>query len=55
MRRNREIETPIRGKRLAQREPIDATSWAFMKLLREQDDTRMIYEVDPFVEVYFLP
>ena len=54
MRRNREIETPIRGKRLVQREPIDATSWAFMKLLREQDDTRMIYEVDPFVEVYRL-
>lgn len=52
MRTNRPIETPIKGKRLVMREPIDASSWAFMKMLRENDDTRMIYDVDPYAEVY---
>lgn len=52
MRVNRPIQTPVKGKRLVTREPIDATSWAYMKLLREHNDTMKIYDVDPYVEVY---
>jgi glyoxylase-like metal-dependent hydrolase (beta-lactamase superfamily II) len=37
---------------LLQREPIDATSWAYMKLLRENDSTKRVYDVNPFAEVY---
>lgn len=54
MRINREIISDLKGKRVLQKEPIDATSWAFMKLLREQDRTKRIYEEDPYVEVYQL-
>ena len=33
-------------------EPIDQLSSAYMKLLREKDKTKQVYEVDPYVEVY---
>jgi glyoxylase-like metal-dependent hydrolase (beta-lactamase superfamily II) len=36
------------------RETVDASSWAFMKLLREHNDTKKVYEVDPYAEVYQL-
>lgn len=49
---NRPIRSGVKGKRLIQREPIDATSWAYMKLLRENDKTKKIYPVDPYAEVY---
>lgn len=52
MRKNRPIETPIKGRRLVTREPIDASSWAYMKMLRENDDTQRFYETDPYAEVY---
>lgn len=52
MRTNRPIETAIKGRRILTREPIDASSWAFMKMLRETDDTQRFYEVDPYAEVY---
>lgn len=52
MRTNRPIEAAIKGRRLLTREPIDASSWAFMKMLRENDDTQTIYAVDPYAEVY---
>lgn len=52
MRTNRPIETAIKGRRILTREPIDASSWAFMKMLRENDDTQKIYEADPYAEVY---
>ncbi len=54
MRTNRPINAPLEPTRLLQREPIDATSWAFMKLLRETDDTRKVYDIDPYAEVYRL-
>ncbi len=47
---------PIGGdlpvKRVYQKEPINETCWAWMKLLREKDSTKKIYPVDPYVEVY---
>lgn len=49
---NRPIRSNIKGERLIQREPIDATSWAYMKMLREGDKTRRVYDVDPYAEVY---
>lgn len=52
MRVNRPIETAIKGTRLLTREPIDASSWAFMKLLRQTDDTQRIFPIDPYAEVY---
>jgi glyoxylase-like metal-dependent hydrolase (beta-lactamase superfamily II) len=52
MRQNRPIKSSLKGVRLIQREPIDATSWAYMKLLRENDRTKRVYDVDPYAEVY---
>lgn len=52
MRTNRPIHTPIKGTRLLTREPIDASSWAYMKMLRENDNTQTFYPVDPYAEVY---
>lgn len=52
MRKNRPIETLIQGKRLITREAIDASSWAYMKMLRENDDTQTFYPMDPYAEVY---
>jgi glyoxylase-like metal-dependent hydrolase (beta-lactamase superfamily II) len=52
MRTNRPIKSCLKGERLVQREAIDATSWAYMKMLREQDRTKKVYPVDPYVEVY---
>lgn len=39
-------------KRTLQREPIDETCWAWMKLLREKDATKKVYPVNPYAEVY---
>lgn len=33
-------------------EPIDQLSSAYMKLLREKDKSKQVYEIDPYVEVY---
>mgnify|MGYP000843548031 FL=1 len=52
MRQNRPIQSAVKGRRLRQREPIDATSWAYMKMLREGSKTKRVYDVDPYAEVY---
>lgn len=52
MLKNKPIRSSVKGRRLVQREPIDPTSWAFMKLMRENDKTKTVYAVDPYVEVY---
>lgn len=46
------IENQTAMKRIYQREPIDETCWAYMKLLRETNKTKKVYEIDPYVEVY---
>lgn len=47
---------PIKGltkaKRLKWGAAQDHMSWAYMKLLRERNKTRKVYDVNPFVEVY---
>ena len=51
-RQNFPIQTALASRRVYQGEPIDATCWAYMKLLRERDKTRRVYDVNPFAEVY---
>ena len=51
-RQNIPIRNETAMKRIYQREPIDATCWAYMKLLRESNQTKRVYDVDPYVEVY---
>lgn len=47
---------PINGgskaKRLRWGAPQNYISWAYMKLLREKDKTKKIYDCNPYVEVY---
>jgi glyoxylase-like metal-dependent hydrolase (beta-lactamase superfamily II) len=47
---------PINGaskaKRLKWGSPQNQLSWAFMKLLRENNKTRKVYDINPYVEVY---
>ena len=52
----RPIYTPIGTKKIFTqwREAENPIRWAYAKLLRERDETRRIYDVDPFVEVYTL-
>jgi hypothetical protein len=33
-------------------EPIEELSAAYMKLLREKDPTKRVYDIDPYCEVY---
>ncbi len=50
---NRPILTPIGGiERVYQRLHFNETCWAYMRLLRETNKTKKVYEVDPYVEVY---
>mgnify|MGYP000512569748 CR=1 FL=1 len=48
--------TPIQGlskaKRLSWFGPQNLVSYTYMKRLREHDDTRRVYDCDPYVEVY---
>jgi glyoxylase-like metal-dependent hydrolase (beta-lactamase superfamily II) len=47
---------PINGgskaKRIKWGSPQNQISWAFMKQLREKDKTKMIYDCNPYIEVY---
>ncbi|MGM9521019.1 MAG: MBL fold metallo-hydrolase [Oscillospiraceae bacterium] len=49
---NAPIRTLMRDRRVYELEPIDATCWAYMKLLREGSESGRVYDVDPFAEVY---
>lgn len=51
-RQNMSIHGLMQERRVYALEPISDTCWAYMKLLREKDETRRIYDVDPFAEVY---
>lgn len=51
-RQNLPIRNRTKMQRVYQKEPIDATCWAYMKLLRERVGGSKVYDVDPYVEVY---
>ena len=52
----RDVDSLIRGKKDKSkiREPENPIRYAYMKLLREKDETRRVLPVDPYVEVYTL-
>ena len=51
-RQNLPIESNLKIKRVYQTEPIDPTSWAYMRALRLFGNTKKIYPANPYVEVY---
>lgn len=51
---NLPIDHDLKLRRVYQTEPIDPTSWAYMRALRQFGSTKKIYPVDPYVEVYRL-
>lgn len=46
------IRSELKSKRIKFDVPQNTISWAFMKELRENNKTRKIYEINPYVEVY---
>ena len=46
------IDGGSKAKRIAWRTPPNEISWGFMKLLREGNKTKRVYQVNPYVEVY---
>jgi glyoxylase-like metal-dependent hydrolase (beta-lactamase superfamily II) len=46
------IRNELKSKRIKHDAPIDPISWAYMKELRENNKTKTIYPVNPYVEVY---
>ena len=46
------IRSELKSRRIRFDVPQNTISWAFMKELRENNKTRRIYEVNPYVEVY---
>ena len=51
--RNKTILEPVGGlERVYQRLHFDETCWAYMKLLRENNKTKKVFDIDPYVEVY---
>jgi len=51
-RQNINIDNSLAVKRVYQVEPIDTSSWAYMRAMREIGTTKKQYAVDPYVEVY---
>lgn len=52
----RGVDSLVKGRKKTEnwREAENPVRYSYMKLLREKDETRRIYDVDPFVEVYTL-
>jgi glyoxylase-like metal-dependent hydrolase (beta-lactamase superfamily II) len=46
------IQNDLKSSRIKHDAPIDPVSWAYMKELRENNKTKKIYPVNPYVEVY---
>ncbi len=52
MRQNFPIRNETKARRIKWGEPQNQISWAYMKMLREHNDTKKIYDINPYVEVY---
>ena len=52
LREMTEINGLSKAKRLSWFGPQNLVSYTYMKRLREHDDTRKVYDCDPYVEVY---
>jgi glyoxylase-like metal-dependent hydrolase (beta-lactamase superfamily II) len=46
------IKSDIKSKRIKFEAPVNQISWAYIKELRENDKTKKIYDINPYVEVY---
>jgi hypothetical protein len=46
------IKSQLKSRRIKFDTPQNQISWAFMKELRENNRTRAIYDINPYVEVY---
>lgn len=46
------IRSELKSRRIKFEAPQNAISWAFMKQLRENNKTRQIFDINPYVEVY---
>src|ERR1022692_4657995 len=46
------IKSELKSRRIKFETPQNQISWAYMKELRENNKTRKIYPVNPYVEVY---
>lgn len=51
-RQNIPIANDLKMKRVYQKESINETCWAYMKMLRESNKTKKVYDVNPYAEVY---
>lgn len=47
-----EIKGGSKAKRIAWMRPQNQLSWAFLKMIRESNETRRVYDVNPYTEVY---
>lgn len=52
MRENLPIPSGLKCRRIKMKEPIDERCWAFMKQLRTHHKGKMIYDINPYAEVY---
>lgn len=52
MKQNLPIRSELKAKRIKWGAPQNDISWAYMKELRENNRTRKIYDINPYVEVY---
>ena len=50
--KNWPIKSELKSKRIKFDGPQNVISWAYMKELRENNKTRKIYDINPYVEVY---
>lgn len=48
----REIQSQLKSKRILNRESESPLKWPFMKILREQSNTKMTFDCNPYAEVY---
>lgn len=46
------IRSELKSRRIKFEKPENTVSWAYMKELRENNKTRVIYDINPYVEVY---
>ena len=52
LEKQRSINSPLKSKRILWREPENPIRWAYAKLLREQSNTKKLYDINPYAEVY---
>ena len=46
------IKSELKMHRIYQLRAVNETCWAYMKLLREHNNTKKVYDIDPYCEVY---